>query len=171
MGAGPRLGEEDFLKVFPLEMVEYPKPIVAAVNGTAIGVGVTMILPADVRIAVEGAKLGLTFAKLGILPGLGSTHLLPKVVGLAKAQELVLTARILPAAEAHEIGLENQIVPDAELLPTARATAERILACDPDALAIAKRGVQFGATHTMAEALAQEQQALGKLRDARAKRR
>ena len=61
--------------------------MIAAINGAAVGVGVTMTLPCDVRIAAAGAKLGLTFAKLGMLPGLGSTHLLPRLVGLAKAQE------------------------------------------------------------------------------------
>ncbi len=167
---GPQLGEEEFVKGFAQELLDYPKPTIAAVNGAAVGVGVTMILPLDIRIAAESAKLGVPFTKLGILPGLGSTHLLPAIVGLGKAQELVLTARIIPAAEAHEIGLVNQVVPDAELLPTARAMAERILACHPDALAIAKRGVQYGATHTLAEALAQEQEALGKLAEARAKR-
>ena len=86
---GPRLGEEDFLRKLPLELLEFPKPVIAAINGAAIGVGVTMVLPCDVRIAAEGAKIGLTFVKLGILPGLGSTHLLPRLVGMAKAQELV----------------------------------------------------------------------------------
>ena len=88
-GPGPQLGEEEFVKGFALELFEYPKPVIAAINGAAIGVGVTMALPCDVRIASSTAKLGLTFAKLGILPGLGSTHLLPWIVGLAKAQELV----------------------------------------------------------------------------------
>lgn len=168
---GPQLGEEAFVKGFAQELLEFPKPTLAAVNGAAVGVGVTMILPLDLRIAAESAKLGVPFTKLGILPGLGSTHLLPQIVGLAKAQELVLTARIIPAEEAHAIGLVNQVVPDSELLPTARALAERIVACDPDALTIAKRGVQYGATHTMAEALVQEQEALGKLQAARAKRK
>ena len=85
---GARLGEEDFLTKLPLELLEFPKPVIAAVNGAAIGVGVTMILPCDVRLASSNAKLGLTFAKLGLLPGLGSTHLLPRIVGRAKALEL-----------------------------------------------------------------------------------
>ena len=111
---GPKLGEEAFLKKLPLDMVEFPKPIIVAINGAAIGVGMTMSLPCDIRIAVAGAKLGLTFAKLGILPGLGSTHLLPRLVGMAKAQELVLTARIIRAEEALAIGLVNAVVePDA----------------------------------------------------------
>ncbi len=82
--------------------------MIAAVNGAAIGVGVTMILPCDIRIAAEGAKLGLAFVKLGILPGLGSTHLLPRIVGRAKALELVLTARTIGAAEAARVRAREQ---------------------------------------------------------------
>ena len=83
---GPRLGEEDFLRRLPLEIRDYPKPVIAAINGHAIGVGMTMVMPCDVRIAAQDAKLGFVFARLGILPGLGSTHLLPNLVGMARAQ-------------------------------------------------------------------------------------
>src|SRR5215510_6988095 len=120
LSKGPRLGEEDFLRKLPLELVAYPKPLIAAVSGAAIGVGVTMILPFDVRIASVDAKLGLAFVKLGILPGLGSTHLLPRLVGRAKALELVMTARAISAREALEIGLVNQVVAAEKLMATAR---------------------------------------------------
>jgi enoyl-CoA hydratase/carnithine racemase len=169
-GSGPRLGEERFVRGFALELLEYPKPVIAAINGAAIGVGVTMALPCDVRIAAESAKLGLTFAKLGILPGLGSTHLLPRIVGLAKAQELVLSARVIRAPEAHEIGLVNRVVPDDQLLAEARALAAQMAECDPDALTFAKRALQHGAVSDMAGAMAHEQSASAALRDARAKR-
>ena len=118
-----RLGEEDFLRVLPLELLEFPKPVIAAINGAAIGVGVTMTLPCDLRIAADSAKLGLTFARLGLLPGLGSTHLLPRLVGPSRALELVLTARVIPAAEAAQIGLVSRVVPDAALQEEARALA------------------------------------------------
>src|SRR5262249_61012862 len=111
-GRGPRLGEVRFLKSLPLELVSWPKPVIAAVNGPAVGVGVTMILPCDVRLAADEAKLGLTFAKLGILPGLGSTHLLPRLVGMGHALELVLSARVIPAREAAEIGLADRVGPE-----------------------------------------------------------
>ena len=169
-GKGPKLGEEDFVRGFPLELLEYPKPVIAAINGAAIGVGVTMALPCDVRIAAEGAKLGVTFTKLGILPGLGSTHLLPKIVGLAKAQELVLTARVIRAPEALEIGLVNRVVPAEELLPAARAMALEMAENDPDALALAKRALHHGAASDMAGALSHEQAANRALREAKAKR-
>ena len=169
-GKGPKLGEEEFVNAFPLELLEYPKPVIAAIHGAAIGVGVTMSLPCDLRIAGEGAKLGLTFTKLGILPGLGSTHLLPRIVGLAKAQELVLTARIIRAPEALEIGLVNRVVPDASLLETAREIAAAIAECDPIALRLAKRALQHGAVSGMAEAMAHEKAASAALRKAKAER-
>jgi len=167
---GPRLGEEDFLKKLPLEMVAYPKPLIAAVNGHAIGVGVTMILPCDIRIAAEGAKIGLAFAKLGILPGLGSTHLLPRLVGRAKALELVMTARNVLAEEAAAIGLVNACVPGDELMPRAREMAATIAGHDPLTIAAAKRALGFGAEHGMVEAMRNEERASAELREAKATR-
>jgi 2-(1,2-epoxy-1,2-dihydrophenyl)acetyl-CoA isomerase len=166
---GPRLGEEDFLRKLPLELVEYPKPLIAAVNGAAVGVGVTMILPCDIRIASEQAKLGLAFVKLGILPGLGSTHLLSRIVGRAKALELVLTARTIPAAEALEIGLVNQVVPAEKLMATARETAGAIAAHRPEVVAAAKAAVNYGAEHSMEEAMRNEERASAALRAQAAK--
>lgn len=169
-GGGPRLGEEAFVQSFPLELLEYPKPVIAAINGAAIGVGVTMVLPCDVRIAADVAKLGLPFTKLGMLPGLGSTHLLPRIVGLGRAQELVLSARVIPAIEAHELGLVNHVVPGGELLAAARELAGEMAECDPDALALAKRALHHGASVGMAEAMAHERAASAALREAKAKR-
>jgi 2-(1,2-epoxy-1,2-dihydrophenyl)acetyl-CoA isomerase len=162
---GPRLGEEDFLKKLPLELAEYPKPLIAAVNGAAIGVGVTMILPCDVRIAAEGAKLGLAFVKLGILPGLGSTHLLPRIVGRAKALELVLSARTISAAEAAECGLVNRVVPAERLLDEARELAALIAANPPQAVAAAKAALNYGHAHSLEEAMRNEERASAALRD------
>jgi 2-(1,2-epoxy-1,2-dihydrophenyl)acetyl-CoA isomerase len=163
-GKGPRLGEEDFLRTFPLELLAFPKPVIAAVNGAAIGVGVTMILPCDVRLAAAGAKLGLTFAKLGILPGLGSTHLLPRLVGRARAMELVLSARVISADEAAQIGLVSRVVPDGALLGEARGLAAELAACRPEVLAAAKAALLYGEEHSMAEAMANEQRASAELR-------
>src|SRR5262245_26926689 len=164
LSKGPRLGEEDFLRKLPLELVEYPKPLIAAVNGAAIGVGVTMILPFDVRLASEEAKLGLAFVKLGILPGLGSTHLLPRIVGRAKALELVLSARTSPAREALEIGLVNAVLPAEKLLPAARELAAAMAAHRPEVLAAAKAAVNYGAEHSLEEAMRNEERASAALR-------
>jgi len=155
--AGPRLGEEDFLRKLPLEMLDYPKPIIAAINGHAVGVGMTMVMPCDIRIAANDAKLGFVFARLGILPGLGSTHLLPNLVGMARAQELVLTGKKILGAEAARIGLVNEAVTSAEVLPRALEMAKEMAKIDPVVLAYAKRALHFGASHTMAEAMKNEQ--------------
>jgi 2-(1,2-epoxy-1,2-dihydrophenyl)acetyl-CoA isomerase len=161
---GPRLGEEDFLKKLPLEMAAYPKPLIAAVNGAAIGVGVTMILPCDIRIAAENAKLGLAFVKLGILPGLGSTHLLPRIVGRAKALELVMSARTIGAAEAAACGLVNEVVPAEKLMAQARELAALIAANPPAAVAAAKAAINYGQAHSMEEAMRNEERASEELR-------
>jgi len=165
VSSGPRLGEEAFLRELPLELLECPKPVIAAVNGAAIGVGVTMILPCDVRLAAAGAKLGLTFAKLGLLPGLGSTHLLPRLVGRAKALELVLSARVIEAEEAAGIGLVNRVVPAEALLSEARALAAEMAQSRPEVLAAAKAALRYGEAHGMADAMANEQRASAALRD------
>jgi len=164
---GPKLGEEDFIRKFPLEVQACPKPVIAAINGHAIGVGITMVLPCDVRIAAEDAKLGLTFAKLGILPGLGSTHLLSRLVGMGKAQELVLGARVLLAPEAAEIGLVNHCVPGDELMARARAMALEMAACDATTLAFAKRALHEGAGLSLADAMKNEQKLSAELRATR----
>lgn len=169
-GPGPRLGEESFLRTFPQELLVYPKPVIAALNGAAVGVGVTMALPCDVRIAAEHAKLGVPFTKLGILPGLGSSYLLSRIVGEARARELVLTARLIRAPEALEIGLVNRVVPGDELMETARAMAAEMAACDPDALAVAKQVLTAGPLGDMAQAMRNEREAQVTLRELRAAR-
>lgn len=164
VGAGPRLGQESFVRQWPLDMIDYPKPVIAAVNGAAFGVGVTMTLPCDVRLASETAKFGLNFAKLGVLPGLGSTHLLPKLVGLPRALELVLTARTITAAEAAHVGLVNKIVPVDALMNEAREMATMMAACEPAVLAAAKRALHHGPSVPMADAMHNEREQSAGLR-------
>lgn len=164
---GPRLGEEDFLRELPLEMRAASKPVLAAINGHAVGVGMTMAMPADVRIAAEDAKLGFIFGRLGIIPGLGSTHLLPQLVGMARAQELVLTAKRISGREAAEIGLVNKAVPADQVLTVTKAMAKEMAEVEPVVLAHAKRALQFGAAHTMAQAMKNEQSESAKLKAAR----
>ncbi|MGH0037367.1 MAG: enoyl-CoA hydratase/isomerase family protein [Myxococcota bacterium] len=169
-GGQTRLGAEEFLTAFPVEVHRFPKPVIAALNGHAIGVGITMALPCDLRVAAEDAKIGLTFAKLGILPGLGSSSLLPGLVGLARAQELVLTAEPVRGREAARIGLVNRAVPADQVLPEARALAEKMLACDPLVLSAAKRVVLRGAGLGLEEALENERTESALLRKQRAAR-
>ena len=167
---GPRLGEEDFVRKLPLELWNFPKPIIAAINGAAIGVGATMTLACDLRLAADEAKIGFTFAKLGILPGLGSTHLLPRLVGMGKAMELVLGARILLGPEAEAIGLVQHSVPGPELMERAREIAHAMAALDPAVLAAARKGLREGPELSLAEAMKNEQSlsaALGRSREKR----
>ena len=119
---------------------------------------------------LAGAKIGVTFAKLGILPGLGSTHLLPKLVGRAKALELVLTARVIRAEEAHAIGLVNHVVPAEEVLKEAREMAAMMAEIRPEVLAAAKRVIAFGESHGLEESMRNEERTSAELRALREKR-
>ena len=161
---GRKLGEERCIRELPATLAIYPKPVIVAINGHAIGVGITMALPCDIRIAAEGAKIGLTFAKLGILPGLGSTQLLQRVVGPAKARELMFTARVILAEEAAEIGLVNKVVPGGQLMEEARAMAAEIAGNNPAVISAIKECLHFGATATLEEAMKKEQQTAARLR-------
>jgi 2-(1,2-epoxy-1,2-dihydrophenyl)acetyl-CoA isomerase len=161
---GPKLGEERFIRELPITLVTYPKPVIVAINGHAIGVGITMTLPCDIRIAAEDAKIGLTFAKMGILPGLGSTQLLQRVVGPAKARELMLTAKVILAPEAAQIGLVNKVVPGDKLMEEARAMAKQIAENNPKTLAAIKDCLHYGATSTLEQSMKYEQETATKLR-------
>ncbi len=166
-GSGLRLGEERFVRDWPLELLAYPKPVIAAINGAAYGVGVTMTLACDIRLAADGATLGLNFAKLGVLPGLGSTHLLPRLVGIARALELVLTARTVSAQEALQIGLLHRVTAADTLIAEARALANTMAQSRPEVLAAAKRALNYGAGASMAEAIRNERERSAELRAVR----
>ena len=109
-----------------LRIYECRKPVIAAINGAAVGVGATMTLPMDVRIASEKARFGFVFARRGIVPEAASSWFLPRVVGISQAMEWVATGRLFPAEEALAGRLVSRVVPEAELLPAARALAREI---------------------------------------------
>ena len=109
-----------------LRIFECRKPVIAAINGAAVGVGVTLTLPMDVRIASETAKFGFVFARRGIVPEACSSWFLPRLVGISQAMEWVATGRLFPAAEALAGRLVSRVVPEGELLPAARALAREI---------------------------------------------
>jgi enoyl-CoA hydratase/carnithine racemase len=113
--------------IVSLRIAASTKPVVVAFNGPAVGVGATMTLPADVRIAAESARFGFVFARRGLVPEAASSWFLPRVVGISQAMEWVATGRVFDAAEALAGGLVSRVVPDAELLPTARALAAEIV--------------------------------------------
>src|SRR6266480_6107356 len=109
-----------------LRIFESKKPVIAAVNGPAVGVGVTMTLAMDVRLASEQARFGFVFARRGLVPEAASSWFLPRVVGIGQAMEWVATGRVFPAAEAKEGGLVRSVHAPDELLPAARALADEI---------------------------------------------
>jgi enoyl-CoA hydratase/carnithine racemase len=112
--------------ILSLRTYELKKPIIAAINGPAVGVGITMTLPMDIRIASTNAKMGFVFSRRGITPEACSGWFLPRIVGISKAAELVYTGRIIPAADALTIGLVSQVVSPEELIPTAELIAKEI---------------------------------------------
>ena len=114
-------------------------PVIAAVNGPAMGAGCDLTCMCDLRIAGQSARFAESFVKLGIIPGDGGAWLLPRVVGFAKAAEMSLTGDALSADQALAYGLVSQVVPDAELLDAARALARRIAANPPQAVRMARR--------------------------------
>ena len=109
-----------------LRIYESKKPVIAAINGPAVGVGITMTLPMDVRIASSGARIGFVFARRGIVPEAASSWFLPRIVGIAQAQEWVLTGRIFTADEALAGRLVSRVVAPEAVVDTARALAREI---------------------------------------------
>lgn len=109
-----------------LRIFQCKKPVIAAINGPAVGVGVTMTLPMDVRLASDSARMGLVFVKRGIVPEACSSWFLPRLVGIAQATEWVYTGRIFDAAEAKNGGLVSRVLPGDQLLETARALAREM---------------------------------------------
>jgi len=109
-----------------LRIFECKKPVIAAINGPAVGVGITMTLPMDVRLASDTAKIGFVFARRGIVPEAASSWFLPRIVGIAQAMEWVATGRIFSAQEALAGRLVSRVLPAAELLPAAQALGREI---------------------------------------------
>ncbi len=123
----------------PLALQDVEVPIIAAVNGPAIGAGFDLANMADLRIASEKAKFGETFLNLGIIPGDGGAWFMQRQIGYQRAFELTLSGRIIDAAEALALGVVLEVVPAAELLPRAQAHAARFAAQPPKALRLTKR--------------------------------
>lgn len=122
-----------------LQLAEFPRPTIAVVDGVAVGAGCNLALCCDLIVASDRARFGEVFARVGLVPDGGGTYFLPRLVGLARAKELVFTAGIIDAARAERLGLVNSVVPAAELASAARTLAATIAAGPPAALAMAKR--------------------------------
>ncbi|HEX8362375.1 MAG TPA: enoyl-CoA hydratase-related protein [Longimicrobium sp.] len=139
------------------------KPVIAAVNGFALGGGCELALACHLRVASENAKFGLPEVKLGIIPGYGGTLRLPRIVGKGRALELMLTAEMVDAQEAYRIGLANKVVPLAELMEAARTMMKGILKNGPVALGLAIECTTRGMEMSVDDGLALESNLFGLL--------
>lgn len=127
------------IQAVPRRIAGFAKPLIAAINGPAIGAGLDLACMCDLRIAAAGAKLGSTFVKVGLVPGDGGAYFLARVVGFPRALELMLTGRLVDTDEALRIGLVHEVVPADRLLDAARQWAATIAAHPADAVQMTKR--------------------------------
>ncbi len=169
--AGPTMGgaPRDFYIRY-LAVRNLPMPTIAAINGHAIGAGLCLALACDLRIAAAGAKMGMTFARLGIHPGMGATYFLPRLVGTARACELFFTGRVFDAGEAERLGIVNRVVPDDSFASAVRHLAGEIAASGPVAVRLLKKAIYRGGGQSLEDMLDYEslQQAMTfKTEDAR----
>lgn len=148
-----RLNYKRGIQRLPLAFDALELPVIAAVNGAAIGAGCDLSLMCDVRIAGASARFAESFVKLGIIPGDGGAWLLPRVVGYSKAAEMALTGDMLTAEQALACGLVSNVVPDDQLMTEARAVASRIAANPPHAVRMTKRLLKAGRSSTLADLL------------------
>lgn len=135
-----------------LRIFDLTKPVIAAINGPAVGVGITMTLPMDIRLAAENARIGFVFTRRGIVPEACSSWFLPRIVGISQAMEWVATGRLFPAEQALTAGLVRSVHPETELLGAARALAGEISEhAAPVSVALARRllWTMLGADHPM----------------------
>ena len=137
--ARTRIAYKQGIQRLPLAFAALEVPVIAAVNGAAIGAGLDLACMCDLRVAAESAKFAESFVKLGLIAGDGGAWLLPRVIGWSKASEMALTGDTIAAAEALACGLVGRVVPDAELMDTARALAARIAANPRHAVRMTKR--------------------------------
>lgn len=128
----------------PFSLHDLSKPTIAALNGPAVGVGLSFSVACDIRIASEKAKLGAIFTQVGLVPEYGTAYTLPRLLGVAKACELVFTSKIVSAEEARAIGLVNQVVPADQLEAVTMEMASRIASLPPRAIQMAKRLLYHG---------------------------
>ncbi|MDE2363367.1 MAG: enoyl-CoA hydratase/isomerase family protein [Hyphomicrobiales bacterium] len=132
----------------PIVLFEMDKPTICAINGGAAGYGMDTALGCDIRIMAESAKMAAAFVKRGVVPESGGTWFLPRMIGWAKASELIFSGRTLSARECLDWGIANEVVPDAELMGRARALAREISANAPLAVQAAKRMMRMGLNET-----------------------
>ena len=147
-GSGGLPAKFDLQNSPPIVLHQTDKPVICALNGAAAGYGLDLALGCDIRIASDNAKLAAVFTKRGVLPESGGAWLLPRLIGWAKASELVFTGRTLTAQQSLELGLVNSVVPAASLMSEARALATEIAANAPMAVQATKRMMRLSLDET-----------------------
>ncbi len=145
--------------LIPLGLRNMRKPVIAAVNGAAVGFGASLAMACDIIIASEAAKFGQVWFNIGYHPDTGSSYFLPRLVGVAKACELIFTGKVIDAKEAERIGMVNQVVPADALLKTAKELAAKLAAGPAVAMGLAKSCIYHGAEMTLEQALDYETEA------------
>jgi 2-(1,2-epoxy-1,2-dihydrophenyl)acetyl-CoA isomerase len=157
-GERPKLSgflKDGYNRLIPL-ITEAPKPVIAAINGVAAGAGVSVALACDLRIASDAASFSLAFVRIGLIPDAGSTYLLPRTVGMAKALELALLSEKIDAATAERIGLVNRVVPADALLEEATSLARRLAEMPTAAIGLTKRIFDESSRLSLAQAMDRE---------------
>ena len=142
----------DFYRRY-LSIRDIAVPTIAAINGHAIGAGLCLALACDMRIAVEHAKMGMTFTRLGIHPGMGGTYLLPRLVGTSVACELFFTGRVFDAVDAERLGVVNRAVAGDQFAAAVRDLAEQIASAAPVAVRMVKSSIYRGVEHSLAQTI------------------
>jgi enoyl-CoA hydratase len=151
-----KIGQSVFHKIEHL-----PQPVIAAVNGFALGGGCELALACDIRIVAEKAKFGQPEVSLGITPGFGGTQRLPRLIGMGRAKELIYTGEIIDVAEAYRIGLVNKVVPLELLMETAMNLARKIMAKASIAVQLSKVAINQGLNMDLASGIAYEAEVFG----------
>jgi len=147
-----RFGSLDLPRAF----IQYPKPIIAAINGAAYGFGFTVTLTCDIRLASERAKFSCAFVRVGVTPEFCSTYFLPRLIGYGKAAELIFTARPFNAREALEMGAVNHVFPHHRLMSEAKKIAKQIASMPPTAVQKSKEILRHGMQSTLDQVIQHE---------------
>ena len=147
-----RFGSVDFPRAF----IQYPKPMIAAINGPSYGFGFTVTLTCDIRLASERAKFSCAFVRIGVTPEFCSTFFLPRLIGYGKAAELIFTARPFDAHEALEMGAINKVFPHHRLIPEAKKMAKQIASMPPPAVQKSKEILRHGIQSTLEQVIQHE---------------
>jgi enoyl-CoA hydratase/carnithine racemase len=152
-GTAKSVERREGMTSYPAVMRGLSKPSIVAINGFALGIGATMTLPCDIRIMAEEAKLGFIFSRVGLMTELGSSYFLPRLVGVSRATEMLLTGRHYTAAECLAMGLVSRVVPATNLMAKARELAAEIVQGSPLSLSLTRHAIYNGLNGTVDNAL------------------